>query len=197
MAGMKIEFLRHATLVVSLAGTRILVDPMLGPAGEMPPIPETPNPRRNPLVPLPGTIDAIVAGVEAALVTHMHRDHFDAVAGEILPKGLPLLVQAEDEGRLREMGFTEVLRVDPSRAWRGIEMSGAGPLPRCRLARRKLSGRSPGWTSTQAPSAMICPVSSASVMNWSGFIMPHCGCGHRTSASTPASCPLPRSPIGW
>jgi len=126
MAGMKIEFLRHATLVVSLAGTRILVDPMLGPAGEMPPIPETPNPRRNPLVPLPGTVDAIVAGVEGALITHMHRDHFDAVAGEILPKGLPLLVQPEDEGRLGEMGFTEVLRVDPSRAWRGIEIVRTG-----------------------------------------------------------------------
>ncbi len=123
---MQIEFLRHATLVVSLAGTRILVDPMLGPAGEMPPIPDTPNPRRNPLVPLPGAIDAIVAGAEAALVTHMHRDHFDIVAGEVLPKGLPLFVQPEDEERMRELGFTEVLRVDPSRGWRGIEIVRTG-----------------------------------------------------------------------
>jgi len=119
---MQIEFLRHATLVVSLGGTRILVDPMLGPAGEMPPIPETPHPRRNPLVPLPGTVDAIVASVEAVLVTHLHRDHFDAVAGEVLPKDLPLLVQAEDEERLHEAGFSEILRVDPSCAWRGIEI---------------------------------------------------------------------------
>jgi L-ascorbate metabolism protein UlaG (beta-lactamase superfamily) len=119
---MRIEFLRHATLLVSLAGTRILVDPMLGPVGEMPPIPDSPNPRRNPLVPLPGAIDAIVAGVEATIVTHMHRDHFDAAASEALPKQMPLLVQPEDEERLRKMGFTEVLRVDPSRAWRGIEI---------------------------------------------------------------------------
>jgi L-ascorbate metabolism protein UlaG (beta-lactamase superfamily) len=119
---MQIEFLRHATLVVSLGGARILVDPMLGPVGEMPAIPDTPNPRPNPLVPLPGAIDAIVAAAEAALVTHMHRDHFDAAAGEALPKDLPLLVQAEDEERLNNLGFTEVLRVDPSRAWRGIEI---------------------------------------------------------------------------
>jgi L-ascorbate metabolism protein UlaG (beta-lactamase superfamily) len=123
---MQIEFLRHATLVVSLAGTRILVDPMLGPAGEMPPIPDTPNPRRNPLVPLPGAVDAIVAGADAALVTHMHRDHFDAVAGEALPKAMPLFVQPEDEDRMRELGFTEVHRVDPSRAWRGIEIVRTG-----------------------------------------------------------------------
>lgn len=119
---MEVEFLRHATMIVSLAGTRILVDPMLGPAGEMPPIPDTPNPHRNPLVPLPVGIDAIVSGAGAALVTHLHRDHFDAVAGAALPKGLPILAQAEDEGRLRGMEFTEVLRVEPSRAWHGIEI---------------------------------------------------------------------------
>ncbi|MDE3136395.1 MAG: MBL fold metallo-hydrolase [Acidobacteriota bacterium] len=119
---MQIELLRHATLVVSLGGTRILVDPMLGPVGGMPAIPDTPNPRPNPLVPLPRAIDAVVSGVEAAIVTHMHRDHFDAAAGEALPKELPLFVQAEDEDRLKELGFNEILRVDPSRAWRGIEI---------------------------------------------------------------------------
>jgi L-ascorbate metabolism protein UlaG (beta-lactamase superfamily) len=123
---MQIEFLRHATLVVSLAGARILVDPMLGPVGEMPAIPDTPNPRPNPLVPLPGTIDAIVAGAEAALVTHMHRDHFDAAAGETLAKEMPLFVQPEDEQRLKDLGFPEILRVDPSRAWRGIEIVRTG-----------------------------------------------------------------------
>jgi L-ascorbate metabolism protein UlaG (beta-lactamase superfamily) len=119
---MQIEFLRHATMVVSPGQARILVDPMLGPAGEMPAIPDTPNPRRNPLTPLPVALDGLISAVDAALVTHLHRDHFDPVAAEALPKQIPLLVQPEDEERLREMGFTEVLRVDPSRAWRGVEI---------------------------------------------------------------------------
>ncbi len=123
---MQIELLRHATLIVSLGQARILVDPMLGPAGEMPAIPDTPNPHRNPLAPLPASVDELASGVDAALITHMHRDHFDPVAGEALPKGLPLLTQPDDETRLREMGFTEVMRVDPSRAWRGVEIVRTG-----------------------------------------------------------------------
>ena len=41
------------------------------------------------------------------------------------------------------------------------------------------------------------PVSSASSMNWSGCIMPHCGCGQRTRASNPAISPLVRATMGW
>lgn len=123
---MQIEFLRHATLVLGIGESRLLVDPMLGPAGEMPAIPETPNPHRNPLAPLPTAVDELIADVDAVLVTHLHRDHFDPVAEEALPKGLPLLVQPEDEERVRGMGFNEVLRVDPSRAWRGIEIVRTG-----------------------------------------------------------------------
>ena len=40
------------------------------------------------------------------------------------------------------------------------------------------------------------PVSSARSMNWSGCIMPQCGCGHRTSASNPAISPLVRAHDG-
>jgi L-ascorbate metabolism protein UlaG (beta-lactamase superfamily) len=119
---MRIEFLRHATMVVSMAGKRILVDPMLGPAGDMPPIPDTPNPQRNPLVPLPAILDELVAGTDAALITHTHRDHFDPVAGTILPKDLPLLIQPEDTERLLGLEFSQLLPVDISRAWRGIEL---------------------------------------------------------------------------
>ncbi|HEY6016633.1 MAG TPA: hypothetical protein VIU16_07600 [Gaiellaceae bacterium] len=35
--------LRNATLLVELAGRRILVDPMLGPVGSYPPIENTPG----------------------------------------------------------------------------------------------------------------------------------------------------------
>ena len=44
---------------------------------------------------------------------------------------------------------------------------------------------------------MMCPVSSATAMNCSGGIIPHCGCGHRASASNPATSPLVSSTMGW
>lgn len=119
---MRIEFLRHATLLVSLSGKRVLVDPMLGPAGERPAIPDTPNPHRNPLAPLPVRLEQVLAGLDAALLTHLHSDHFDAVAGAVLPKELPLLTQPEDGERLAGMDFSRVLPVELSRGWAGIEV---------------------------------------------------------------------------
>ena len=51
--------------------------------------------------------------------------------------------------------------------------------------------------STQRPSAMIWPVSSAIGMNWPGSSRPCSGCCQRTSASTPSSSVVFRSMIGW
>ena len=50
---MRIEFIRHATLVFEADGVRVLVDPMLGPAGADEPVVHTSNRRHNPLVDLP------------------------------------------------------------------------------------------------------------------------------------------------
>lgn len=40
----------------------------------------------NPLVSLPTSIDNILDGVDAVIVTHLHLDHFDDVAKNVLPK---------------------------------------------------------------------------------------------------------------
>jgi L-ascorbate metabolism protein UlaG (beta-lactamase superfamily) len=118
---MELRLLRHATMVVRCAERCLLVDPMLGPPGQVPPIPDTPNPRRNPLVALPGGFERLVGELDAVVVTHLHSDHFDSTAAETLPKHLPILAQPEDEERLRERGFNEILPVEGSRPWRGIE----------------------------------------------------------------------------
>ena len=54
----------------------------------------------------------MVEGVDAVLVTHLHQDHLDATAVELLPKDVPVLCQPEDAGTLRERGFTDVRPVD-------------------------------------------------------------------------------------
>jgi L-ascorbate metabolism protein UlaG (beta-lactamase superfamily) len=105
---MHLRLIRHATLRLEVAGRRLLVDPMLDPAGARPPVENTDNDRRNPLVELPEPPEVVVEGVDAVLVTHLHQDHFDATAAQLLPKDLPLLCQPEDVERLRAHGFSDL-----------------------------------------------------------------------------------------
>ena len=114
-----LRLLRHATLALEYAGTTLLVDPMLGEAGSMPPIPNTPNDRRNPLVDLP---DADLTH-DALLVTHLHRDHLDDAAKERLAGEVPTLCQPEDADELAEAGFADVRPVDESVAFEGIRVT--------------------------------------------------------------------------
>ena len=99
VGGMRLRLIRNATLHVRLAGRCVLVDPMLDPAGARPPVEDTADPRRNPLVELPEPAEVAVKGLHAAIVTHLHRDHLDDAAIELLPPDLPLFAQPEDEER--------------------------------------------------------------------------------------------------
>ena len=119
---MEITLVRHATLLVRFHGKRLLVDPMLSDVGAMPPVPDAPNPRPFPLVPLPEPASRVLAGVEAVVVTHTHRDHFDDAAASLVPKHLPLFCQPEDEGKLRTLGFADVRPVADAVRWEGIEI---------------------------------------------------------------------------
>lgn len=112
MQGVHLTLIRNATLVIRAAGLRLLVDPQLDPAGARPAVPNTPNPRRNPLVELPEPPEALVARRDAVLVTHLHQDHFDDTARRLLPHDQPVLCQPEDAERLRADGFTDVRPVD-------------------------------------------------------------------------------------
>jgi L-ascorbate metabolism protein UlaG (beta-lactamase superfamily) len=110
---MQITLIRHATLVLETSLGRVLVDPMLRDAGTTPPIENTPNPRRNPLVDLPMSAQDVVDGVDLCVVTHLHGDHFDDRAREVLPDDLPVLTMPEHAARLEEQGFTRVTTTHP------------------------------------------------------------------------------------
>jgi L-ascorbate metabolism protein UlaG (beta-lactamase superfamily) len=101
----RLTLVRSATLIIELAGKRILVDPMLDEAGARPPIEGTLNQVANPTVPLPFPADEVVRGLDAVVVTHRHRDHLDASAEELLPRNVPVFCQPEDEEALHALGL--------------------------------------------------------------------------------------------
>ena len=117
---MKLTLIRSATLRLEYAGQTLLVDPQLDPAGAREAVPNTPNPRRSPLGELPEPPEVVVAGLDAVLVTHLHRDHFDDTAKRLLDKHLPLHCQPPDAERLHADGFTHVLPVHADAQLHGI-----------------------------------------------------------------------------
>ncbi|HSR26278.1 MAG TPA: MBL fold metallo-hydrolase [Candidatus Eisenbacteria bacterium] len=122
---MDITLVRHATLLLELDGRRLLVDPQLDDQGARPPIDNTPNPRRNPLVPLPVPAEDVVRGLDAVVVTHLHRDHLDETAERLLPRDVPVFCQPQDEERLRSLGLV-ARPVGDVVEWDGLRVARTG-----------------------------------------------------------------------
>lgn len=114
---MQLQLIRHATLLLEYAGMRLLVDPMLSETGAMAPIQNSPQPRPNPLVPLPCSAEEILDGVQAVLVTHTHRDHWDDAAIQLVPKDLHLFCQPEDLAKMEATHFLNAAVVHDVRNW--------------------------------------------------------------------------------
>lgn len=106
---MQFQQIRSATSIVTFAGKRFLIDPMLAPANTYPIVPDAPVcGSGNPTIDLPCTIESLF-NVDAIIVTHWHFDHFDEVAMQCLPKNIPLFTQNDEEAALtRAKGFQDV-----------------------------------------------------------------------------------------
>ncbi len=112
---MKIHFLRHAAFLLEYGGLKILVDPMFGAKETKDALPNTPNPRPNPLTSLPikpDELSRLVDDLDAVLVTHTHADHWDETAQALLPRALDIYCQPEDEKKIRAEGFAAVRPVE-------------------------------------------------------------------------------------
>lgn len=124
---MKLRLIRNATLQLEYAGQYLLVDPMFGAPGAYPALTVGPTSRRNPLVPLPCPVEALLQPAPAAvLLTHTHFDHFDPVAAASLPKSLPILGQPADQANLSRRGFTAFQGIETALDWHGIHLTRTG-----------------------------------------------------------------------
>jgi L-ascorbate metabolism protein UlaG (beta-lactamase superfamily) len=107
---MIIQQIRNATLIVQYANKKFLIDPVLADKGAYPPFLNTiRQDQRNPMVDLPTSIDHILQNIDAVIATHLHSDHFDARAMELLPKDVKLFVQNEtDAAKVATAGFHNI-----------------------------------------------------------------------------------------
>jgi L-ascorbate metabolism protein UlaG (beta-lactamase superfamily) len=118
----RITLVRSATVIVEIAGKRILVDPMLDDVAARPPIEHTRNQVANPTVPLPFPAEEVVRELDAIIVTHRHRDHLDARGEELVPRDVPTFCQPEDEEALRELGL-DARAVADELGWDGLTIT--------------------------------------------------------------------------
>jgi L-ascorbate metabolism protein UlaG (beta-lactamase superfamily) len=116
---MKLQLIRHATLWLQYAGVNFLIDPMFSDVGVNPPIINSTNDRRNPLVPVPFAIDDLLHP-DAVLVTHLHRDHWDDAAVAALSKSTPIICQPNDDVTICSSGFTSVTVVNATLTFKGV-----------------------------------------------------------------------------
>lgn len=117
---MHLHLIRNATMRLTYAGHLWLLDPFLSPkhtlrsfAGISP----------NPLVDLPCTPQEVVVGIDGVIVSHLHPDHFDAAAEELLPREVPLFCQPDDETQIAGKGFQAVTPVAGTVEWNGVRIT--------------------------------------------------------------------------
>lgn len=124
---MKIQLIRHATLWLEYGNHKFLIDPMFAKTGANPPVMNSANNRRNPLVSLPmGVAMDQLLHSDAVVVTHLHPDHWDEAAAELLPKATPILCQPGDERHFESLGFTRVSPIADSMEFEGVILSRTG-----------------------------------------------------------------------
>lgn len=121
---MNIHHIRNATLIVDYAGKKFLVDPFLSDQGTYPPFPNSARQdKNNPLAGLPVSIDEVIAGVDAVIVTHTHLDHWDDAAKDALPKDVKLFTQnEEDKTEIEGAGFTNIEVLQEDTVFEGIHL---------------------------------------------------------------------------
>jgi L-ascorbate metabolism protein UlaG (beta-lactamase superfamily) len=113
-----VRLVRNATVLVTIGNTTFLIDPIFASPGDMPPAPNSPNDRRNPLVPMPSA----ELSYDAVIVTHRHPDHFDEAAREELEVDIPLFCQPEEAEAFTDEGFTDVRPVNDEVSFNGITL---------------------------------------------------------------------------
>lgn len=116
---MKIQLIRNATMKISYAGKTILTDPVLGRKHAFRSFAGI---EKNPTVELPVSPADIIKGIDLVVISHLHEDHFDSAAKQMLPKDIPVICRRGDEQAIAQSGFPDVTPVDKKVTLGGIQI---------------------------------------------------------------------------
>ena len=117
---MHIQLIRNATLRMTYGNRVFITDPYLAPKHSQEPLI---GKSRNPIVDLPFQAEEVLADVEMALLSHLHPDHFDSLAQELLPKNIQTYCQPGDDHQIKSAGFSNVIPIDESIDWHGVSIT--------------------------------------------------------------------------
>jgi L-ascorbate metabolism protein UlaG (beta-lactamase superfamily) len=117
---LRVTYIGHATLLIELAGKRLLTDPNFDPAlGKF-------LARVSP----PGIAIDALPKLDAILLTHAHADHLSFDSLDALPDDIPLYAPKAVAKWLRKHGYEHAEGIDPGDAVHveGIELSAASAM---------------------------------------------------------------------
>ena len=115
--------LRHATSILTIDNKKILIDPMFSEKATLPPVILSSNKLKNPLTSLPISVEDAIKSIDYLLITHLHFDHFDKKAIEILPKKIPVLCSKYNFKKLKGLGFSSIHSIENDSDIDGININ--------------------------------------------------------------------------
>ena len=117
---MKFTQIRHATCIIEFDKTKFLIDPILYKKNILSPV-EGGIDQNNPLVDITVTND-VLKNIDAIILTHVHRDHFDPEIISFFGNDKPIICSNEFKDKLSEIGFLNVITVNEKIEYNDIEI---------------------------------------------------------------------------
>ncbi len=117
---MKITLIRHATCLIEFENTKFLLDPIFYDKGTLSPA-NGGQMINNPLVDMEvKNID--LSNIDAILLTHPHRDHFDEKVIEIYGENIKIICPSYFKETINNLGFKNVLSIDDADKFKDINI---------------------------------------------------------------------------
>lgn len=124
----QVQQIRNATAKIVYGDKTFLLDPLLAQKGAYPGFAGTfRSELRNPLIDLPMSVQEVMKGVDAIVVSHTHLDHWDGGNSQFISRNIPLFVQDEADAKtIRGQGFTDVRILGTNTLFEGVSLTKTG-----------------------------------------------------------------------
>ena len=113
-------------MIIEINGKKLLVDPMLSPKNVLDPVQNCGNEIRFPMAELPignSELTSLLNEVDAVVITHTHRDHWDVAAQNLIDKNKLIFCQPNDSQEIKEQGVKNVQPISSDLNWEGITIN--------------------------------------------------------------------------